>query len=215
MALARAVETHKKRGGAAVIVAHRHGAFAQCDTVYLMEGGRPVSATSGRGAAPVRSLQSAGGKPGDERLPVVARSPSAPRPRKTPAAVSGKAAVRPVASAPDEGRPRAASGPQRTAARPAVTIIRGGQRGESAHQAAASPSTAAREVKPEQANLEEKAGAGGRAMASARGRRIAAAIARVRGLRIPADGYGGPPTDPEPGGRGGISDSRTRRDDVS
>ena len=57
MALARAVETHKKRGGAAVIVAHRHGAFAQCDTVYVMEAGRPVPATTGRRKAPVRQLQ--------------------------------------------------------------------------------------------------------------------------------------------------------------
>ena len=61
MALARAVEDHKKRGGAVVIVAHRHGAFAQCDTVYLMESGRPVPATSGRAAAPVRSLRERGG----------------------------------------------------------------------------------------------------------------------------------------------------------
>ncbi len=58
MALARAVEGHKKRGGAAVIVAHRHGAFAQCNTVYVMEAGRPVPATTGRGKAPVRQLQS-------------------------------------------------------------------------------------------------------------------------------------------------------------
>ena len=58
MALARAVEGHKKRGGTVVIVAHRHGAFAQCDIVYLMENGRPVPATSGRSSAPVRQLQS-------------------------------------------------------------------------------------------------------------------------------------------------------------
>ena len=57
MALARAVEVHKRSGGAAVIVAHRHGAFAQCDTVYLMEAGRPVPATSGPHSSPVRSLQ--------------------------------------------------------------------------------------------------------------------------------------------------------------
>ena len=57
-ALARAVDGHKKRGGAVVIVAHRHGAFAQCDTVYIMEAGRPVPAAQGHGpAAPVRSLQ--------------------------------------------------------------------------------------------------------------------------------------------------------------
>ena len=62
MALARAVAEQKKRGGAALIVAHRHGAFAQCDTVYVMENGRPGPATGGeRGrAAPVRQLQSGG-----------------------------------------------------------------------------------------------------------------------------------------------------------
>ena len=41
-ALARAVEDHKRRGGAAVIVAHRQGAFAQCERIYAMEDGRPV-----------------------------------------------------------------------------------------------------------------------------------------------------------------------------
>ena len=59
MALARAVEGHKKRGGAAVIVAHRHGAFAQCDQVYVMENGHPVPATRHR-KAPVRRLQADG-----------------------------------------------------------------------------------------------------------------------------------------------------------
>ena len=64
MALARAVEGHKQRGGAALIVAHRHGAFNQCDTVYIMENGRPVPASSLRpsqAASPVRSLQAADG----------------------------------------------------------------------------------------------------------------------------------------------------------
>ena len=65
MALAQAVEGHKKRGGAAVIVAHRHGAFAQCDTVYLMEAGRPVPATSGRRKSPVRQLQPGARQTGD------------------------------------------------------------------------------------------------------------------------------------------------------
>lgn len=60
MALARAVDGHKKRGGSAVIVAHRHGAFAQCDQVYVMEAGQPVPA-AGRGKAPVRRLQRAPG----------------------------------------------------------------------------------------------------------------------------------------------------------
>ena len=57
MALARAVEHHKARGGAAVIVAHRHGAFAQCDIVYVMQNGHPVPAQAGRRKAPVRQLQ--------------------------------------------------------------------------------------------------------------------------------------------------------------
>ena len=48
MALASAVEGQKKRGGTVLIVAHRHGAFAQCDTVYVMENGRPVPATGGQ-----------------------------------------------------------------------------------------------------------------------------------------------------------------------
>ena len=65
MALARAVEAHKRQGGAAVIVAHRRGAFAQCDTVYVMEAGRPVPATSNRGKAPVRQLKTGGAATGD------------------------------------------------------------------------------------------------------------------------------------------------------
>ena len=39
-ALSRAVAGLKARGGAAVIVAHRPGAFAECDVVHLMEGGQ-------------------------------------------------------------------------------------------------------------------------------------------------------------------------------
>ena len=70
MALARAVQAHKRRGGAAVIVAHRHGAFAQCDTVYVMEGGRPVPATSQRGKAPVRQLKAGAAAKADEPAPV-------------------------------------------------------------------------------------------------------------------------------------------------
>ena len=55
MALARAVQGHKERGGAAIIVAHRQSAFAQCDQVYLMEGGHPVPAARGR-KAPAQRL---------------------------------------------------------------------------------------------------------------------------------------------------------------
>ena len=75
MALAGAVEGHKKRGGAAVIVAHRHGAFAQCDTVYLMENGRPVPATAERRKAPVRPLQAVEGKKGAQVRPAAGGSP--------------------------------------------------------------------------------------------------------------------------------------------
>ena len=39
-ALGRAIAEHKARGGAAVIVAHRPGAFAECDLVLAMEQGR-------------------------------------------------------------------------------------------------------------------------------------------------------------------------------
>ena len=64
MAMARALEAHKQRGGAAVVVAHRHGAFAQCDAVYIMEEGRPVPAVSESGGRrPVRTLKQAGTAP--------------------------------------------------------------------------------------------------------------------------------------------------------
>ena len=97
MALARAVQAHKRRGGAAVVVAHRHGAFAQCDTVYVMEGGRPVAATSGGRKAPVRKLQpGAAARQGDApsapaRKPRVASLPAkepAPAPAREPQVAS-------------------------------------------------------------------------------------------------------------------------------
>ena len=92
MALARAVEGHKKRGGAAVIVAHRHGAFAQCDTVYVMEAGRPVPATSGRREAPVRQLQSGARKTG-AGPPAAARLPERSREER-------------IVSLPEQGKSR-------------------------------------------------------------------------------------------------------------
>ena len=55
-ALDRAIGDLKARGGAAVIVAHRPGAFAQCDVVLLMEGGQARTATP----APERSLSGPG-----------------------------------------------------------------------------------------------------------------------------------------------------------
>lgn len=57
MALARAIINQKKRGGSAVVVAHRHGAFAQCEMVYVMEGGRPNPATRGKRKQPLRQIQ--------------------------------------------------------------------------------------------------------------------------------------------------------------
>ena len=76
MALAHAIEGHKKRGGAAVIVAHRRTAFAHCDRVYVMEGGRVVPATGRRVPAP--QLQ-AGAREGGEALPAPAHQPSRAR----------------------------------------------------------------------------------------------------------------------------------------
>ena len=73
MALARAVQGHKEQGGAAIIVAHRQSAFAQCDQVYLMEGGHPVPAARGR-KAPVQSLP-VSVKTRRDSLPAPAQSP--------------------------------------------------------------------------------------------------------------------------------------------
>ena len=70
VALGAAVKELKARAGAAVIVAHRHGAFAQCDRVYLMERGRPVPARTRRRAPAARPAPAAGGR----RVP--AKSPT-------------------------------------------------------------------------------------------------------------------------------------------
>ena len=94
-ALYRAVAALKARGGSAVIVAHRPDAFAQCEVVYLMEGGRvrPVTPAVGIPAAdPRRSRRKAAPRasvlaariPAPNRLPrtgvadTVARSMEAP-----------------------------------------------------------------------------------------------------------------------------------------
>ena len=216
MALSHAVEGHKKRGGAAVIVAHRHGAFAQCDTVYLMESGRPVPATSGRGAAPVRSLQSAGDRTSDEARPA-ARRPSAGRGGpQTPTVVREVAGARHAASARGPDRARAESAQKRAAARPAVTIIRGGQQTASVPQSAQSPPPAnAQEGKPEHAGSGEAIRPERRSAPSARDRRIVGAIARVRGLRTSTGGDDGDPPRPESARSAGIPGRRTQRDDAS
>ena len=73
-ALGGAVANLKRRGGAAVIVAHRHSAFAQCDIVYIMQNGRPEPATAGDGAAPGRKLRRDGKVYRPRQLPGAARA---------------------------------------------------------------------------------------------------------------------------------------------
>ena len=65
MAFAQAIKGHKERGGAAVIVAHRHSAFVQCDVVYIMQEGRPIPASTAQstGRAPAQQLPPAKAKP--------------------------------------------------------------------------------------------------------------------------------------------------------
>ena len=216
MALSRAVEGHKKRGGTAVIVAHRHGAFAQCDTVYLMEAGRPVPATSGRGAAPVRSLQSAGdGRDnGDPRA--AGRSPSSPGDRRTTMGIAGMAGERAAQGARNARRTRAAPQQSRTAARPAVRIIRGGQNTPPAPRTTEPPPAAdARDATPERAGPGRELRAGGPSRPSDRNRRIAAAVARVRRFRTSAGGADGAPATADPGGSAAFPDRRTHRGDAS
>ena len=220
MALSRAVEDHKKRGGAAVIVAHRHGAFAQCDTVYLMEAGRPVSATSGPGAAPVRSLQSAGGTAGgtkaEEGPPATRRTPTGEGRAKTSAAVRGTGGARPPAGARDAGR-RATDEPgeNRPAARPAVAIVRGGQKGVAGAPAASSRASAGRsDGTPAQGAPAVRASATDSA-ATRRQRRIAGAVARVRGMHAAAGEGEGGPAGANPGRSDPVPSRRTGRDDDS
>ena len=214
MALSRAVEGHKKRGGAAVIVAHRHGAFAQCDTVYLMEGGRPVSATSGRRTAPVRSLQSAGGAKTEEAPPAAGRS-SAGAP-KTPAGVRGTTGSRPLASAREEGRATADSGEKRPVARPVVTIVRGGNKTPAVAPAAKTPSSARRsDAKPAHGAPAANAPAAVRSPLTRRQRMIAGAIARVRGVRARAGGSEGRATSADSARSGPDAERRTGPDDAS
>ena len=105
MALARAVAGHKKRGGAAVIVAHRHGAFAQCDTVYLMENGRPAPATAGRGASPVTRLQAGLRKRGREGAAPAQEDAAAAR--RVPAAARGESVAAGRRTPVQKGRPSA------------------------------------------------------------------------------------------------------------
>ena len=174
MALARAVEGHKQRGGASVIVAHRHGAFAQCDRVYVMEAGRPVPATPGRGKAPVRRLQ-AGARKAADALP-------APR-------------------ADDrDGRPRPAAPPGPALAVVEPPAAAGGREAGPVRDASAGTGRAPAPFEARANAAPPPPGAGPIAPA-ARGRekQIAAAVARVNAARPPAAGRDDAG---EPGGEG-------------
>ena len=215
MALSRSVEEHKKRGGAAVIVAHRHGAFAQCDTVYLMEGGRPMPATSGRAAAPVRSLQSAGDRHGTEQPPAAGRAPAntrAPHALVGPAADAG---ARPPASAREQGRAGAGPEGRSRPARPAVAIVRGGRKAARiAEASAASPASAGGET-PAPAAPAAIPRAAGLSAATLRETRIAGAVARVRGASAAVNGGGGVPPSAKPAQNDPVPRRRTSLDSAS
>ena len=83
-ALNRALAGLKARGGAALIVAHRLGAFAACDTLYVMEGGQlrpaePVASTPApKVAVPVRAVRVSG--PAGQGLGAMHVVPSPPQP---------------------------------------------------------------------------------------------------------------------------------------
>ena len=160
-ALARAVETQKTRGGAVVIVAHRHGAFAQCDQVYVMEAGRPTPATRRR-RAPVRRLQAGTGKAA--ALPPPAREGQ-----------EGQVATLPP------------GGPERLA-----------------------PPARARE--DEAAALREQAVEPIRPARRSRDERIAAAIARIRGIRAGEGAAPGGPDSAEAGAEGSATVTRLARE---
>ena len=107
VALAAAVKAHKARGGAAVIVAHRHGAFAQCDRVYLMEAGRPVPARARR-QPPSGGRKAAG--PG-----AAGPAPAAPAPAGAPPDRKKPERPRPVAQKPPEPAKPATDSPEPSA----------------------------------------------------------------------------------------------------
>ena len=98
VALAGAVKGHKARGGAAVIVAHRHGAFAQCDRVYLMEAGRPVPARARRQPSGARKAAGPG-------APAPAQAPAPTPPDRERAGRKPPDRDKPDRDTPDRPRP--------------------------------------------------------------------------------------------------------------
>ena len=176
LALARAVQGHKKRGGAAVVVAHRHGAFAQCDQVYVMEAGRPVPATQRR-KAPVRRLQ-AGGRKGGDALPAPERRPAR--------ASDGQVAALPQ-RVPERSQPRAPARDERAQEVASLPEARADKSPPPApagdEEVATLPHQGVEPLRPPQRSRDEQ---------------IAAAIARVTGARSAADAPDGEPDDAAP-----------------
>ena len=194
MALARAVQGLKKRGGAAVIVAHRHGAFAQCDQVYVMEAGRPVPATR-KGKAPVRRLQ-AGAKRESAALP-------APERRPARAAEESEAQVTPLPQRVPEG----AQPPEPPREDEAAALPKRGV--EPIRSPAPAPAPADAE---DAAPLPQQGGGAMRAPGRSREEQIAAAIARVTGARDAALAPEGQLDDAGAGGEAGANVTRLTRD---
>ena len=187
MALARAVEGHKKRGGAAVIVAHRHGAFAQCDRVYVMEAGRPVPAAPGRGKGPVRRLQ-AGVRKGED----------APPPSRSGERAGGGQAASVSGRDPAAIEPSAAPGSEEVAA------LRDASAGTSRapariqeHGSATLPPEAAKPIEPPARGREEQ---------------IEAAVARVSRARVSRAARDDAGNGREPGGGGVATVTPLRKD---
>ena len=119
VALAAAVKDLKARGGAAVIVAHRHGAFAQCDNVYLMEAGRPVPARARRQPPPGRARQAAG--PGAApRLKPPEEKPPEQKPPAHESPAQGSPAQGASAQESSAHEPAAQGGPGATPAAPSA-----------------------------------------------------------------------------------------------
>ena len=102
VALARAVRDLRRRGGAAVIVAHRQGAFAQCDAVYVMENGRLVPARARRARVP-RGGQAQAGRPAPAPPRRVRRAATAPARRKQVARAIERVVGARSAAAADDG----------------------------------------------------------------------------------------------------------------
>ena len=182
MALARAVENQKKKGGAVVVVAHRHGAFAQCGTVYVMENGQPVPVNSGRRSAPLRKLQAGGNKVGNAPSRQPARANVSPAQGKIetlarPRPASEVARIHPQ---PSERGEEVATPLPRIAESSGATDSLPAQRHQARSNGAGDPAASARHAGSR------------RQSAPSREEQVAQAITRVTGAREIADTVAGP-----------------------